>query len=481
MAYQSFPRRAHLAMAISAALVAPVTAQAALIPVDGDSCSLSDAITAANLDASSGGCPAGNGKDTLVIQESLTLSAELPRITSDLDVLGSFSSPITIVATSLAPGAQARRHFHIGHSEGGSDVGPTVGLFGLHLTGGIAEGGPGIDGGGGGAALGGSIFIDSGDVLIRGVSFENNEARGGNGSSRGVNSSGAGGGGGMGGTGGNGGNGTFGDPSAVGGNGGSSAFGGGGGGGGDAFSAGGDGGGNFSGAGGGEGVTGGPGGFGGGAGGGGGQSEFGGPGAGGSGGFGGGGGGGGGSFGGGDTGGTGGFGGFGGGGGGGGNGEGAGGVGAPGGFGGGGGVGGNAEGPKGSSGSGGFGGGDALDTGSSGSGAGLGGAIFIRTGSLTIQSSSFESNSAAGGEGGGGQGLGGAIFALHTLSNANGNNQGMPLALPTVEGCDVTFSFNDAVNEGVSDTDNSDTFGTSRDGLTEPCPPLFQDRFEDGS
>ncbi|NEZ04938.1 hypothetical protein G4Y73_12340 [Wenzhouxiangella sp. XN201] len=481
MTCQSFPRRTHLAVAISAALVAPVAAQAAVVPVDGDTCTLADAITAANLDNTFGGCPAGSGKDTLVIQEPLTLSQELPRITSDLDMLGSFSSPITIIATSLDPGAQPKRHFHIGHSEGGSDTGPTVGLFGLNLMGGIAEGGPGIDGGGGGAALGGSIFIDSGDVLIRSVTFENNEARGGDGSNRGSNATGAGGGGGMGGDGGVGGDGLSGDPSATGGDGGSTAFGGGGGGGGDAFSAGGDGGGNFSGAGGAEGVSGEAGGFGGGAGGGGGQSEFGGPGAGGSGGFGGGGGGGGGSFGGGDTGGTGGFGGFGGGGGGGGNGEGNGGAGGNGGFGGGGGVGGNAEGPDGSSGSGGFGGGDALDAGSSGSGAGLGGAIFIRTGSLTIQNTTFESNLAAGGEGGGGQGLGGAIFALHTLSNANGNNQGMPLALPTVEGCDVTFSFNDAGNAGVSDTDNSDTFGTSRDDLDETCPPIFEDRFEDDS
>lgn len=61
--------------------------QAADIEV-GASCSLADAITAANRDAPRGGCPAGNGADTITLSGAVTLDAELPRLTSDMTIQG---------------------------------------------------------------------------------------------------------------------------------------------------------------------------------------------------------------------------------------------------------------------------------------------------------------------------------------------------------------------------------------------------------
>jgi hypothetical protein len=50
---------------------------AATINVDGTTCTLADAITAANTDTATGGCPAGSGADTLVLPafSTLTLTA----------------------------------------------------------------------------------------------------------------------------------------------------------------------------------------------------------------------------------------------------------------------------------------------------------------------------------------------------------------------------------------------------------------------
>src|SRR5438034_6675118 len=45
-------------------------ALAATIPVNGTTCTLIDAITAANTDAAIGGCSAGSGADTIVLQNS---------------------------------------------------------------------------------------------------------------------------------------------------------------------------------------------------------------------------------------------------------------------------------------------------------------------------------------------------------------------------------------------------------------------------
>jgi predicted outer membrane repeat protein len=62
-------------------------AQAAAITVDAV-CSLADAITAANSDTATGGCPAGSGADTLTLTQDVTLSAALPDITSAITIEG---------------------------------------------------------------------------------------------------------------------------------------------------------------------------------------------------------------------------------------------------------------------------------------------------------------------------------------------------------------------------------------------------------
>lgn len=64
---------------------------AASITVDGTTCTLNDAITAANTDASSGGCAAGSGADTITLQGNVTLddtTGALPDITSDITIEG---------------------------------------------------------------------------------------------------------------------------------------------------------------------------------------------------------------------------------------------------------------------------------------------------------------------------------------------------------------------------------------------------------
>ncbi|WRH67328.1 MAG: tandem-95 repeat protein [Planktothrix sp. GU0601_MAG3] len=324
----------------------------------------------------------------------------------------------------------------------------TVGFSNLTITGGRAQGGNGStanSGGGGGAAgMGGALFIYNGSVTIDNVTFTSNQAIGGSSANNGKFLGGGGGfggnsGGGFGVSGGNGGGG-------FGGNGG------------DNFSA------NNSGSGGSGGAFGGSGGIGGtsasnagnGTGGGGGGAGWGST-SGGNGAFGGGGG---------SAGDqahlNGGWGGFGGGGGAAAN------LGGRGGFGGGGGVSIHTNNP----GAGGFGGGAGGGTTNysamlpGGGGAGLGGAIFVREGSLTLQNTTFTNNTTTGGTGANsGKALAGAIFVLdaaaQTAQTTQGNTQGMPAALPTVTALGfLRTSGNTAAQNASTTTDNNDIYGT---------------------
>lgn len=63
------------------------TVHAADITVDS-SCSLADAITAANSDAASGGCPAGSDADTIALTGNVTLDSPLPVIESEITIEG---------------------------------------------------------------------------------------------------------------------------------------------------------------------------------------------------------------------------------------------------------------------------------------------------------------------------------------------------------------------------------------------------------
>ncbi|MCI5129658.1 MAG: hypothetical protein D3907_14500, partial [Candidatus Electrothrix sp. AUS3] len=71
-------------------LLAPwMAAQAANITVDESICTLADAITAANTDTATGGCPAGDsGADTITLEADVTLAAALPQISSTITIEG---------------------------------------------------------------------------------------------------------------------------------------------------------------------------------------------------------------------------------------------------------------------------------------------------------------------------------------------------------------------------------------------------------
>lgn len=63
--------------------------QAATIVVDNDGvCTLADAITSANNDATAGGCSTGSGEDTIILQKDVILGAALPQIASTITIEG---------------------------------------------------------------------------------------------------------------------------------------------------------------------------------------------------------------------------------------------------------------------------------------------------------------------------------------------------------------------------------------------------------
>jgi Ca2+-binding RTX toxin-like protein len=347
---------------------------------------LKNAINVANANA---------GPDTITLKNNVTLTGFLPIITDTTTILG---------GGFQIDGGNKFRPLIV-------DNNAKVNLSNLTIKNGAAIGSSGINGGGGGAGLGGALFINNGTVNIDSVTFTGNTATGGAGA---VFTTGGGGGGGnndlinvftlsvsSGGPGGPGSPGAgstpAGNPSAPVGN--IGGIGGVGGAGATASGTGGQGGVGGTGA---PGGTGGDGGIGGTAGLGG-QGGKGGP-AGGNG-----------------------SGGGGGGAGGAGTPQGAGGDGTDGLLGGGGGAGGAGS-TQGKGGNSDFGGGGAGSTGGNstsgfggnggtsggGGGAGLGGAIFLKTGTLNISNSTFSANTVTGGalagNGTAGQGLGGAIF-----------------------------------------------------------------------
>ena len=133
-------------------------------------------------------------------------------------------------------------------------------------------------------------------------------------------------------------------------------------------------------------------------------------------------------------------------------------------------------GDSGSKGDGGFGGGSRSTGpgfGATEYGAGMGGAVFIRSGEVTINNTDFNNNEAQ--AIGGASGLGGALFVVHTTSNGSGSSQGMPSTLATVAFCDVSFSENSASHAAGSANDNNNWFSNNNQ-ITE-CP-IFKDGFE---
>ncbi len=118
-------RSSTLAMCMTLCFLVP--ARAAIITVTSDSggtggpdCTIRDAITAANTDTPTGGCPAGNGADTIVlpVDATITLTEEdnnteghngLPSITSEITIYGN----LTTVQRDAADGTPTFRIFHV--------------------------------------------------------------------------------------------------------------------------------------------------------------------------------------------------------------------------------------------------------------------------------------------------------------------------------------------------------------------------------
>ena len=112
--------------------------------------------------------------------------------------------------------------------------------------------------------------------------------------------------------------------------------------------------------------------------------------------------------------------------------------------------------------------------------AAMGGAIFIRSGDVTLAEVSIENSQSQAALTG--KGLGGALFIMHTSSNSNGNDQGMPASLPTVSVCELTFSNNSASDDTGVINNNDDIFDLADilidEGICILDEIIFQNGFE---
>ena len=121
--------------------------QAADITADGVACTLADAIEAANDDTAVAGCSAGDGDDTITLSVDITLSADLPVITSQITIEG---------ASHFVSGDDTYALFVV------EDADITV----KNLT--IKEGN-GVNGGG--------VYISDGELILDNVVVTENSAR----------------------------------------------------------------------------------------------------------------------------------------------------------------------------------------------------------------------------------------------------------------------------------------------------------------
>jgi parallel beta-helix repeat protein len=203
---RALQRQLALSMAGAALLLAlgHGPAHATTIPVDGTVCTLADAITAANTDMPSGGCAAGSGADTLVLDpgSTHTLTSALPTISSDLTINGQGATItrdqnappfgiLTVVeatafalnAVTITGGSSGRGVAVFGRYGGGSRCTITDSTISGNAGGGVAVGGETLctiidstisgntAGGGGGIRVG----VYSG-VTIVGSTISNNTA-----------------------------------------------------------------------------------------------------------------------------------------------------------------------------------------------------------------------------------------------------------------------------------------------------------------
>ena len=96
----------------------------------------------------------------------ITLQADLPAITGSVCILGPFGSPLTV------DGGGLHRPFIVN--------GGTLVLDQFTVANGLGKGGDGLAGGGGAAGMGGGLFINKGGVTLLRMTFQGNTAQGGN-------------------------------------------------------------------------------------------------------------------------------------------------------------------------------------------------------------------------------------------------------------------------------------------------------------
>ena len=144
-----FSRPRLLLLLIAMWALAAMPAAAADISVDDD-CTLRDAITAANLDAAQGECPAGSGTDTITITVDVTLDGVLPTISEDLSIVGEADGDFTVS----------------GNDAGGIFVidSASLTITDLTVTEGLAQ------------ANGGAFYVDEGSLTLTRVEVEDNQA-----------------------------------------------------------------------------------------------------------------------------------------------------------------------------------------------------------------------------------------------------------------------------------------------------------------
>ncbi len=132
---------------IAAAFLWTSPAHAGTITVNGTTCTLANAITTANTGANTGGCTGGSsGADTIDLQTDVSLTVELPQITTDITIEGNGH-------TIQRDGGAS--NFHVLHVSGSS---ANLTLKQATITGGATSGSSDADGGG--------IFIDQGSATI---------------------------------------------------------------------------------------------------------------------------------------------------------------------------------------------------------------------------------------------------------------------------------------------------------------------------
>ena len=117
-----------------------------------ETCTLADALRAANADEERGDCPAGDGADLITLSADITLTGELPRILSAITIEGGGHS---------ISGDEQFRIFYV-------DMGGALTLQNVHLTGALAHNEVSftfVDGVTGRSKSGGAILVNRGSRL----------------------------------------------------------------------------------------------------------------------------------------------------------------------------------------------------------------------------------------------------------------------------------------------------------------------------